>query len=515
MRAQVILEIHCHTSEKSTCSFVTACDLITRAFEVGMDGIVLTDHHYMWSTEELQEVKAQAGIPDHFLLLSGQEVTTSSGADVLVYGADRIFPKGTKTADIRKACPDAALIWAHPYRKGGIPKKEELMDEMYDAIEILNSNHTFTEIHRAVNDWHALKFTASAGTDAHALSYIGTYPTIIEHPVETIEQFAEEVKAGRCHPYFTEIRRAGTTRTRIKEFSVGPQHKKRRAFIIKEYEETEAWKNGNRSYRIMTAIRRNGFDKGSCKIPEPLAGDQKHRILIEEKAEGKELFEVILNGNQQKAQEALKLAARWLAKLHNLQLKVTSAEDYCTIEPERINWYVKGLHERDNPHRHRAQEICDYVLQTELELIRSNPQWVVQSHGDFHLKNILYHDDKDNDNGPCVIVIDFDSSYLLPQAFDVGTFLAQYDNMFYKHRHIFDKASPDIFLETYENEIHQLPDTFRRQVRLFQTRTYLSILYYLAKVDMGESENFWTMLLYAEKSLASVTHSQIGGIEGE
>jgi hypothetical protein len=87
--------------------------------------------------------------------------------------------------------------------------------------------------------------------------------------------------------------------------------------------------------------------------------------------------------------------------------------------------------------------------------------------------------------------------------------------MFYKHRHIFDKASPDIFLETYENEIHHLPDTFRQQVRLFQTRTYLSILYYLAKVDMGESENFWTILLYAEKALASITHSQIGGINGD
>jgi thiamine kinase-like enzyme len=513
MRDHVILEIHCHTSEKSTCSFVTARDLITRAFEVGMDGIVLTDHHYMWSTEELLAVKAKSGLPDHFLLLSGQEVTTSSGADILVYGADRIFPKGTELSDIRKACPDAAIIWAHPYRKGGIPKKEELMDEMYDAIEILNSNHTFTEIHRAVNDWHALKFTASAGTDAHALSYIGTYPTIIEHPVENIKQFAEEIRAGRCHPYFKEIRRAGTTRTRIKEFSVGPQHKKKHAFIIKEYEETEAWKNGNRSYRIMTAIRRSGFDKGVCRIPEPLAEDQKHRILIEEKAEGNVLFEVILHANKKKAQEALKLAAKWLAKLHNLQLKVTSAEDYCTIEPERINWYVKGLHERDNPHRHRAQEICDYVLQAELQLIRSHPQWLVQSHGDFHLKNIFYHNDNEND--PCIIVIDFDSSYLLPQAFDIGTFLAQYDNMFYKHRHIFDKAPPDIFLETYENEIHHLPDTFRQQVRLFQTRTYLSILYYLAKVDMGESENFWTILLYAEKALASITHSQIGGINGD
>ena len=492
---------------------MSARDLVTRAFEVGMDGIIFTDHHYLWSAEELRTVKSQAGVPDHFLILSGQEVSTSAGADVLVYGADRSFAKGTELLSIRNGCPDAAIIWAHPYRKGGLPNKKQLMNEIFDAIEILNSNHTFTEIHRAVNDWHTFKFTASAGTDTHALSYVGTYPTIMEHPVESIEQFAEEVKAGRCHPYFKEIRRAGTTRTRIKEFAVGPRLHKQNAFIIKEYEETEAWKNGNRSSRIMTAIRRNGFDQGSCRVPEPLAGDPNYRILIEEKAEGKELFDVILHADKQKAREALKLAARWLAKLHNLQLKVSPAEEFCAIEPKRINWYVKGLHARRNPHRHRAQEICDYVLQAELQLIRAHPQWLVQNHGDFHLKNIFYHND--SENGPCVIVIDFDSSYLLPQAFDVGTFLAQYDNMFYKHRQIYVKASPHLFLETYENEVHYLPNEFRQHVRLFQTRTYLSILYYLAKVGLGESENFWTILLDAEKALASITHSQIGGSKGK
>ena len=506
----MILEIHCHTSEKSKCSFVTAKDLVARAFEVGMDGIVITDHHYLWSAEELHRVKTQAGVPDHFPVLSGQETTTAEGADVLVYGAEHVLPKGTELADIRNSCPDAAIIWAHPYRKGGKPDNKQLMNEMFDAIEIFNSNHTLTEIHRAVNDWHTLKFTATAGTDAHAISYVGTYPTIMEHPIENIDQFVEEIKSGRCRPYFTEVQRAGTTRTRIREFAVGPQHKKQKAIIIKEYDENEAWKSGDRSYRIMKAIRSNGFDQGPCRVPEPLDGDSVHRILIEEKAEGKELFHVLLHAEEQKARKALELAAGWLAKLHNLQLRVTSAKEFSTIEPERINWYVKGLHERDNPHRHRAQQICDYVLQTELQLIDSHPEWLVQCHGDFHLKNILFHDERE---APCIFVIDFASSYLLPQAFDVGTFLAQYDNMFYNHRHIFEKVPPQLFLETYENEIYSLPETFRQQVRLFETRTYLSILYYLAKVDMGDSENFWTMLLNAEKALASISHSQMDGAE--
>jgi hypothetical protein len=502
----MIFEIHCHTSEKSKCSFIRAEDLVARAFEVGLDGIVFTDHHYLWPAEELLKVKVQAGVPNHFLVFSGQETTTSDGKDVLVYGADRIFPRGTVLQDIRRACPGAAIIWAHPYRKNRHPAKEDLTDDIFDAIEILNSNHTFTEINRAINDWHIFKFTATAGTDAHAGSYVGTYPTILEHPVERIDQFVEEIKAGRCHPYFKEVRRAGTTHTKVKEIIVGPRHEKQKTFIIKEYEENEAWKNGDRSYRIMTAIRRNGFDRGSCRVPEPLEEDQNEKILIEEKAKGNELFHVLLQEDEELAREALKLAAKWLARLHNLRLKITSDEEFCEIEPERINWYVQGLHERNNPHRHRAQQICDYVLNTELQLIRTHPQWLVQSHGDFHLKNILFH--KENEE-QCLFVIDFDSSYVLPQAFDVGTFLAQYDNMFYYHSQMYKKVPPHLFLQAYEQEVHGLPPEFQQQVQLFQTRTYLSILYYLAKVDMGESENFWNILLAAEQSLASVTHSHL------
>ncbi len=508
----MLFEIHCHTSEKSPCSFVSARDLITRAFEVGMDGIVITDHHYLWSTEELATVKAQAGVPDHFVVLSGQETTTAENRDVLVYGADQLFQRGTPVAEIRKACPHAAIVWAHPYRQGGKPDQEQLTDTVYDAIEILNSNHTFTEQHRAVNDWHSYKFTATAGTDAHALSYVGTYPTIVEHPVETAEQFAEEIKAGRCRPDLREVRRAGTTGTRIRELAVGPEPSKHKTpnkiinkiIIIKEYEMSEEWQSGDRAYRIMTVLRNNGFDRGECQVPEPLAGDSQHKILIEEKARGKELYTVLVEDDRQQAEKALKTAAKWLAKLHNLRLQVTTAEEFCATEPQRLNGYVNGLHERDNPHRHRVQGISDFVLDTELQLVRNQPQWLVQCHGDFHLKNIFY----DNaDGNSCVFAIDFDSSHVVHQAFDVGTFLAQYDNMFYHNRSIFKKAPAELFFETYLHEVDDVPKEFRQQVHLFRTRAYLSILYYLAKVNMGDSENFWNILLDAEKSLAFFSHA--------
>jgi hypothetical protein len=55
----MIVEMHCHTSEHSSCSHVAAVDLVRRACEVGIETIVLTDHHYQWGEDELAEIFLQ------------------------------------------------------------------------------------------------------------------------------------------------------------------------------------------------------------------------------------------------------------------------------------------------------------------------------------------------------------------------------------------------------------------------------------------------------------------------
>ena len=42
------------------------------------------------------------------------------------------------------------------------------------------------------------------------------------------------------------------------------------------------------------------------------------------------------------------------------------------------------------------------------------------------------------------------------------------------------------------------------QVNLHKARTCPSVLHYLAKINMGESENFWRILVEAQRSLAYV-----------
>jgi hypothetical protein len=44
----MLIEMHCHTSEHSPCSRVRAVDHVRDCLRRGMDGLVLTDHHYLW-----------------------------------------------------------------------------------------------------------------------------------------------------------------------------------------------------------------------------------------------------------------------------------------------------------------------------------------------------------------------------------------------------------------------------------------------------------------------------------
>jgi aminoglycoside phosphotransferase (APT) family kinase protein len=127
---------------------------------------------------------------------------------------------------------------------------------------------------------------------------------------------------------------------------------------------------------------------------------------------------------------------------------------------------------------------------------------MVQSHGDYHPNNILVaqgtHDDHEY-----VAAIDFPSSYRLLRALDVGTFLAQHINMFFDYHGVQRHAPAEIFLQTYYADAGNLDEDFTAQMELYKARICPSVLYYLTKVAMGDSENFLRVMVEAEKCLAS------------
>ncbi len=239
----MIVETHCHTSEHSPCSHVAAVDLVRRLCEAGVQTIVLTDHHYQWSEEELADLRRRAQLPEICQILAGQEVATYDFGHLLIYGARATIPAmRISLLQIREQYSDAAVVWAHPYRDKAIPDPARLQDPAIDAVEIANSNYSVLETARALKDWHTYRFTATAGTDTHALSYAGVYPTIFDHPFDSIEGMAEEIAAGGCRPYYKEIPQpSGTSSTRVTEVTIGPEETgAAQKIIVENFEDVKA-----------------------------------------------------------------------------------------------------------------------------------------------------------------------------------------------------------------------------------------------------------------------------------
>ncbi|MDW7772081.1 MAG: phosphotransferase [Desulfobulbaceae bacterium] len=503
----MILEMHCHTEEHSSCSHVKAVDLVRRNFDNGLLGTVLTDHHYLWTTEEISRLRREAAVPDYYLVLPGQEISTSEIGDVLVYGATRSLARGTPLADIRREFPEAALVWAHPFRGENLPQKEQLLHELLDGIEIFSSNHTVMESHRALISWHKYKFTAIAGTDAHALSYAGIYPTVFDHPFTSINELAMEIRAGRCRPYFKEIPRSGTTDTKVLELAIGikSRERTRENIMIKTPENMGAWETAARTQQIMEKISEKGFREGRFRLPMPLGLDKENLSVFEEGILGRTLFDVLVEASPETAPEYLKLTAQWLARLHNAGLQITPPEEFLRDEYSRLERYLSAFYSIDHAHTRRAQEIMDAVISTECTLYPGRYQDFVQGHGDFHPKNIYIGNNLNDDPEKCFIAaIDFDSSYCMPRAFDVGTFMAQFRNQFFSRQDVLDKVDASVFLQEYLQEVKEPDDNFTSQVELFKARTTLSICYYLIRVGLGDSENLWRVLVEAEQNLAGI-----------
>ncbi len=500
----MLVEMHCHSEEHSPCSAVSAVELVRQVFAKNLQGIVFTDHHYLWDEDELRGVRRASEVPDHFMILSGQEVWTPELGDVLVYGATEALPQGTPLAEVRGRFPEAALVWAHPYRKGKRPAPENLKSTLIDGVEVFNSGHTVRENSMGLQDWHRERFTALAGTDTHGVSYAGLYPTHFDHTVRTIQELALEIRSGRCRPFLKEIPHAGAN-SQVIEVTIGTKglDEVRERIIIKEISNVHKWRSAERAFRIMDAIAQQGFDGGTYRVPKPIDEDPASMTLIEQGLRGKSLFDKLLTADDEDGREYVIMAAEWLARLHGCCLRITPAGEFLDKEASRLERYLERFTEMHHRQTRKAREIIDAVRAGETAIAREHGEVMVQGHGDYHPKNIFMGQDSlENRATRFVAAIDFESSYVLPRAFDVGCFLAQFRNQFFGHQHILQRYPEELFLDAYLRSAETVETDFLRQVELFRARTNMSIAAYLIKVGLGDSEDLWRVLVEAERAIS-------------
>ncbi len=440
----MILEMHSHTAEFSSCSHVAAVDLVRRACDLGLQGIVLTDHHHYWPPEKLLRLRRNTALPDHFVLFSGQEVTTFDVGDVLVYGADVTIQKGTPLNVIRTRFPEAAIVWAHPYRDEKHPAPEQLMNPLLDGVEIFNSNQTHLENSRGLHDWHQYRFTATGGTDTHAVNYTGTYPTLFDHPVASVTELAAELRRGRCRPFFKEVPHSGSN-IQLAELTWGAPGSPRERIIVKEVK-PEKWATADRSFIsfpncIDSAFRRT---PSRCRSLWP-AMRRPARWWNRGWADNPVRANCACRSGRRPGES--RAGCGWLARLHGMRLQITAEEEFLSLEEALFTGYLAAFTTMEHRQTRRAREVLEHILQVERQLYFGHPERLVQGHGDFNPKNILIG--RDAAGHSSVAAIDFDYSCCMPPALDVGTMLAQMRHEFFRHPEAMKKATEQLFFDAY------------------------------------------------------------------
>ncbi len=202
----MLIDLHVHTMISSACSQIDPLNLVDYAARIGLDGVCVTEHEEM----EGAEVAHRLGMERGFRVFRGVEVYTEFG-DMLVFGLYRPrFPWKMDFSDLLKEVRRAGgvVIPAHPCRSDrdffdrlGKEKAEYLLSHV-DAIEVLNGGNTpeANGAAQAMADKYGLPQVG--GSDAHLLMQVGRCVTRFERELETEEELVEEIRAGRCRPFY-------------------------------------------------------------------------------------------------------------------------------------------------------------------------------------------------------------------------------------------------------------------------------------------------------------------------
>lgn len=203
--AGMVIDLHVHTYPASPCSVARVDDVIAEAKRIGLDGICLTDHNYVWDKALVDDLRRK----HDFLILRGSEITTDQG-DVLVYGLERTLKGIIKLGELRALVSEAegVMIAAHPFRgfllfgtgQLGLTPEQALERPLFkqvDAIEVLNTKVTAKENRLASEVAKSTGIPGAGGSDAHQVSEIGVYATRFEAKIEHERDLVEALRSGR------------------------------------------------------------------------------------------------------------------------------------------------------------------------------------------------------------------------------------------------------------------------------------------------------------------------------
>jgi predicted metal-dependent phosphoesterase TrpH len=204
-----LIDLHCHTLERSDDSGIPINEYAALAARRGIDVVCITDHDQFWTPDELEIASAESGV----VLIPGSEINTDAGHVICFGVTDYVFGfhRPEKLAAAVLAAGGAA-IYAHAYRRNLPPGNEPVSEEQFDqsiettlgnpllswvdALEVANGRGTREQ--NQFSDQLALtaQLLGVGGSDSHKPDDFGHVATQVIGAIRNVNDLIEALKEG-------------------------------------------------------------------------------------------------------------------------------------------------------------------------------------------------------------------------------------------------------------------------------------------------------------------------------
>jgi predicted metal-dependent phosphoesterase TrpH len=195
------LDLHLHTSRHSPDSEMDPSVMCRRAIQIGLHGVVITEHDWLWTKEELAKLReSHPGL----VVLSGVEVSSRQG-HFLAYGVKNPFavPRGINVSELCREVhrQGGAVVAAHPFRWRQ-PFLQILAEQKpdLDGLELMTNNMD-AECRQKAAEVHArLKIAGLGSSDAHHEDVLGCCYTEFPGRIRDMADLIEALRSRQTIP---------------------------------------------------------------------------------------------------------------------------------------------------------------------------------------------------------------------------------------------------------------------------------------------------------------------------
>jgi len=194
MKVKIDLHVHSRNSGDNNSD---PEEMIVRAIERGLHGLVFTEHYFYGASEPIERLREKHG--KDLLLYRGVEFSAAEG-HCLIFGVDtdKLALKYAPIKEVIRMVNGAGglVVPSHPYRGGN-----SLGDLMFDlpgltAVEGCNGANMHAMNKKAIEAARTLRLPFTGGSDAHAPDEVGSCFTEFDETV-TYENIIPLLKSGR------------------------------------------------------------------------------------------------------------------------------------------------------------------------------------------------------------------------------------------------------------------------------------------------------------------------------